>query len=101
VRFEELFGRREGRGDRLAHLATAFNDFDKRWAVSQTLAIIAGRAAMKEQRDADASESADIGRKRKAALCGEPAYFVLSVSFGCDTEPPRRTADLDHESARS
>jgi hypothetical protein len=50
VRFGELFGRREGLGDRLAHLATAFNDFDKRWAVSQTLAIIAGRAAMKEER---------------------------------------------------
>jgi hypothetical protein len=36
---------------RVDHLATAFNDFDKRWAVSQTLAIIAGRAAMKEERE--------------------------------------------------
>jgi hypothetical protein len=35
----------------IAHLATAFNDFDKQWTVSQTLAIIAGRAAMKEERE--------------------------------------------------
>jgi hypothetical protein len=34
-----------GKALAIAHLVTAFNDFDKQWTVSQTLAIIAGRAA--------------------------------------------------------
>jgi hypothetical protein len=51
---------------------------------------------------ANAETAAHIVRKRKAALRGEPARcFMVSVSFGCATEPPRRTAGAIRDCRRS
>ena len=49
--YEQTFPAQKARRRRLARLAQSFADYEKRWAVSQTLAIIAGRAAMKEERE--------------------------------------------------
>jgi hypothetical protein len=38
--YEQAFGRADGKEARLAKLAQAFVDFEKRWAVKQTLAMV-------------------------------------------------------------
>jgi hypothetical protein len=43
--YEGAFGRPEGKEGRLAKLAQAFVDYEKRWAVSQTLALLSNRSA--------------------------------------------------------
>ena len=43
--YEQVFGRADVKEARLAKLAQAFVDFEKRWAVAQTLALLGKRAA--------------------------------------------------------
>jgi hypothetical protein len=48
--YEQTFGRSDGKEARLAKLAQAFVDYGKKWAVRQTLAVIAGRDRRVEAR---------------------------------------------------